>query len=196
MQKNQKTKPKKQKTLVAKNIYIFDDITNDTALDIISGLNSIDFTTENINALKININTNGGSLMDCFAIIDCVEKIKYQYNLFIITEGWGSVVSAGFFLFLLGDERILNKSALIYVHEHITTQPVDVTYSKKVQEDRIEKHLNDMYCDWVGTRLGIQKQKARELLKLDKWLDGETIAEFGITTQETDEQAWNFRLSK
>jgi len=65
------------------------------------------------NPIKLNINTNGGSIYDALALIDVIESCRTP----IFTFGYGQLASAGFPIFLAGKRRFCGKYATFMFHE-------------------------------------------------------------------------------
>jgi len=137
----------------------------------------------NIEKLDIIINSEGGYLQDCFALIDIVEQLKIEHNLSVTTYAVGEASSAGFFLFLLGDKRIAYPNCRMFIHEHITCS-IEQTYAESKKSQIDQKVLYNMYVNYTSDRLGITKTKAKNLLKKNCWLKREEFKKFGIVTDE------------
>lgn len=164
-----------------KQIYLFGEIDGNVSRECIETLLDIDFVKENIKILKLYISSEGGFLFDCFAIIDCVLDLKTKYNLKIETYGLGQISSAGLFLFLLGDTRILYKNCKVYVHEHITTEENGKTYGERLKEDKTqEKDIYEMYFQYSMNQLNLNKQQVKKFLALNKWMTKKEIEKFNI----------------
>lgn len=165
-----------------KNIFIIGEVNENISNEIIQEIINDNWDKEILKTINIYINSPGGFLSDCFAIIDLVMEIKKKYNLEINTFGLGEVTSAGFFLFLLGDNRILYPSCRVYVHSHLTLNSADKTYDERIKADKTEeKEIYDNYISYVSERLEITQTKAKNLLKKNKWLNKKEIKEYNIT---------------
>lgn len=168
-----------------KCITIFGEINYDIAETILNDLIEEEWD-DNQNNLDIYIYSEGGFLSACFAIVDIINMFKIKHNIKITTYGVGEIASAGFFLFLLGDNRILYPSCRVFVHEHITIDAESKTYSEKLKEDRtIEKEIYEMYVAYTMTQLSCTKQKAKKLLAKNKWLNKKEIKQFNILGNES-----------
>lgn len=168
-----------------KALCIFGEISEDTSSTVIPELLETDFEGENIKELHLYICSEGGYLSHCFAIIDFIRVLKRQFNLTIYTYGLGEIASGGFFLFLLGDKRILFPSCRIFVHEHITVDQEPQTYSDRLKADKTtEKELYETYLAYTSEELGISKKKAKTLLAKNKWLNSRDIKTYNILREE------------
>lgn len=150
--------------------------------DIISEVLQTDW--EKIKQVHLYISSEGGYLHDCFSIIDTLEILRACYKFNIVTFGLGEIASAGLFLFMLGDKRILYPSCRVFVHEHITVSS-EQTYSERLRADKGEETLvYNNYVDYTSRKLGLSKTKTKTLLKKNKWLTEKEIKNFNITTEE------------
>lgn len=164
-----------------KVLFVIGEIDEGTSGTIIPELLETDFEKNNIKELHFYICSEGGYLTHCFAIIDLILAIKKQFNLKIVTYGLGEIASGGFFLFLLGDKRILFPTCRVYVHEHITFGDESQTYSERLKADKtIEKELYKIYSNYTATQLGISKVKAKRLLAKKKYLTAKEIKDYSI----------------
>ncbi len=164
-----------------KSIYVFGEISESTSSCIIPDLAETDFKTDKIKQLHIYICSEGGYLSHSFAIIDFITKLKKKYKFTIHTHAMGEIASGAFFLFLLGDKKILYPSCRIYVHEHSTINEEPKTYSIRIKEDKTsEKLLYEMYLKYTSTQLNLSRRKAKLLLKRNAWLSSGDIKRFNI----------------
>lgn len=172
-----------------KNLYVIGSIDESTIQETLKTLleNDPDDDLTGENELTIYINSEGGYLFDCFAFIDLITLFKHQFNYKVNTIGLGEVASAGFFIFLLGDQRILTQNAKIFVHEHIVINETPAPYTEKLKEQHMEKDWNSMYTKYTAERLNIPISKARKLLKSNKWLTQKEVESYGIVTDKLEQ---------
>jgi len=166
-----------------KNIFIIGEVNENTTSEIVRELIDINWDEEEIKELNIYVSSQGGFLSDCFAIMDLVLSLKKEHNLKIKTYGLGEVASAGFFLFLLGDNRVLYPRCRVYVHSHITMGE-EKTYVERIKADKNEeKELYNNYVIYMSEQLGISTTKAKNLLKKNKWLSKKEIRDYNINKE-------------
>lgn len=163
-----------------KVLYIFGEINESISQETTKELIETDWIGEEISELQIYVCSEGGYLRDCFAIIDLVQAIREQFDIKISTYGLGEVASAGFFIFLLGETRVLFPSCRVFVHEHITMGS-EQTYGERIKADKTEeKEVYDKYVKYTSDRLEVTITKAKNLLKKNKWLTDKEIKNYGI----------------
>jgi ATP-dependent protease ClpP protease subunit len=164
----------------AKSIFLIGPVEYNMCKTALEELRDTDWVGEGINTLHITINSEGGILVDCFALIDMIEIYKARYKLHIVTCGTGMIASAGVFLFLLGDTRILTENCRVFVHEHITVDQ-EQTYSERLRSDKTEqKDIYKIYFNYAMKKLGLPKKKVVSFLKKNNWLTKKEIEEFGL----------------
>ncbi len=172
---------KSNKKEYCKNIFLVGEIDDKMVKETLGNLID-DEDINKINTLNIFICSAGGGLLECFAIIDLIEYKQRDINYTINTFGLGDIASGGFFLFLLGDNRILFPRARVYVHEHVVTEDDGQAYTKRQETLQEDETLYRLYSSIVSKRLGISDKKAQTLLKKDKWLTDKEINDYNITT--------------
>lgn len=169
-----------------KQMFIIGEINEERSKDIIKALFETDWKGEGINNLSIYISSEGGFLIDCFAMIDAIQFVRDTFDVNITTFGLGECTSAGFFLFLLGDIRVLFPSCKIYVHEHIATLG-ESSYDDTKREIKDQKMVYDMYVEFCSKRLGVSKTRVKGLLKKNRYLTQKELEKFNIITKIDDE---------
>lgn len=76
----------------------------------------IDAYRDEIDPIEIYINTDGGSVYDCFTLISYLEYLK-DLGYTIVTINIGRAFSAGFLLSIIGNERKSFRYARYMFHE-------------------------------------------------------------------------------
>lgn len=127
--------------------------------------------------LHIKLNSYGGSMWDCFSLMNQIDLLK-EYGVTVIMEAMGYICSAGFMLFLKGDVRVVTSDQVFilyhyplttYLHENIYRVEDDLRMTMKhfeyienliIKETKITKEMLEKYRreDWV-----MDLEEAREL---------------------------------
>lgn len=176
-----------EEPVIIKSVCVFGEIGESTSSTVIPELLETNFIEENIKELHLYICSEGGMLSHCFALIDFIQVLKRQHNLTVYTYGLGEIASGGFFLFLLGDKRVLFPNCRIFVHEHITIDREPQTYSDRLKEDKTtEKELYETYINYTSTQLKVSNKRAKTLLAKNKWLTKRDIKSFNILGEENE----------
>ena len=166
-----------------KQLFIVGEINEDRSREIIKALFETNWEKEEITNIHLYITSEGGYLKDCFAIIDAILFVKEAFNIHVSTFGLGECASAGFFIFLVGDMRVLFPRCNVFVHEHIT-QFSENTYSDSKKEEKDATMLYDMYVKYTCDRLQLSKARVRTLLKKNRYLRFNELESFNIITKE------------
>ena len=145
--------------------------------------NKNDIPIEERQPIKIYIDSNGGSLVDTFTMIDSISMSKTP----VYTICTGSAYSGGFFIFLAGHKRFAYELSSFLFHEGSTGTSGDAGkfrnfadfYKKeldklksivlkytKISDEEYEKHIKD---DWWFTadealKYGICDEISKELI--------------------------------
>jgi ATP-dependent protease ClpP protease subunit len=171
--------------IYSKNLYLIGDIDNIMSEKIITNLLEDD-KINTIKTINLFISSAGGCLHDCMAMMDLIDFQREVAGYKVNTFGLGEVCSGGFFMFLMGDERILFPKCRVFVHEHMIVGDEDEPYSKKIENMHEDRVLNKIYVQFVADKLGISYKSAKTLLKKDKWLSDKEIEQYNIVTGTID----------
>jgi len=166
-----------------KQIYVVGEINDEVSKEVLKALFETKWKKEQITNLSIYIASEGGYLQDCFAIIDAILFVKEAFNISVCTFGLGECASAGFFIFLSGDTRVLFPRCSVFVHEHITMFS-ESTYSETKKEEKDAKVLYDMYVKYTSDRLGMSITRTKNLLKKNRYLTPQELVKYKIVTPE------------
>lgn len=118
--------------------------------------------------LHIKLNSYGGSMWDCFSLMNQLDLLK-EYGITIIMEAMGYICSAGFMLFLKGDVRLVTSEQVYilyhyplvsHLYENVYRVEDDLKMTMKhfeyienliVKETKITKEMLEKYRreDWI-----------------------------------------------
>lgn len=168
----------------AKVFFIVGDVDETMAKEFLKFIFETDWLGEDYKELTIYIASEGGSLPYCFAIIDAINLVRESFNVHVTTFGLGETASAGFFLLISGDTRKLFPNCMVFVHEHLTVGSESSPYSERKRVDRDQDKIYAMYIEYTSKRLGITKEKARHLLKKNRYLKKSELIAYNIITRE------------
>ena len=110
-----------------------------------SGLNQLEHSKEKI---TIRINSPGGSTYDALAIIGRIKKSR----AYIVTEGFGQVMSAATLILVAGRQRKISHYAFFMWHE--ASYYIDGRHSQnKATVVQVEKEER-MWAQWMSEMTG------------------------------------------
>lgn len=165
----------------AKAMFAIGEVNSQMCLDLIKEL--LDTNWIEYSELTLYICSEGGSLPDCFAILDMINFIRETFGIHVTTFGLGEAASAGFFLLCSGDDRAIFPNCQIYVHEHLTIGDGTSSYSERKREDKDQDRLYTMYINYTAERLGISKARVQGLLKKNRYLKPSELISYNIITK-------------
>ena len=131
--------------------------------------------------LTLYINSIGGDLYSAFALIDIMKASKLK----IKTIGIGSIMSAGFLIFISGakGQRYIAKNTGIMCHQMSTgydDKYHDVKAQMKENENCVDRMI-DILREGTGKSVAMIKNKL--LPPSDVWMTAEELIEFGAADQ-------------
>jgi len=130
--------------------------------------------------IDLIINCYGGDVYDCLALYDLLRSLDY---LTVRTKVMGKCMSAGFYIFLAGDERTCGKNATFMQHSlsggvegKLFEMKVDTTEAQRIQDSFfaiLSENSNKSKAWWK-----------RQIKYEDKYFNKAQALELGIVTHE------------
>lgn len=166
------------------DIYFYTDVTKKSVYQLVKKL---DFLGREYSSIQLNyrlkdfkpevilhINSNGGSLLDCFAALDKIRNSPYIIHS--IVEG--SAASAATLMSVVAQKRSISKYSHMLIHQ------LSSGMWGKFEELKDEMHncniLMDAIYDIYGKYTKIPKNVLKDLLKKDIYLDAKTCLKYGL----------------
>jgi len=138
------------------------------AIQTISFINEIDNGKEEVEPIKLIINSLGGNILDGFALIGVIENSFVP----VYTYGYGSIMSMALPILVAGDKRFGHPLATFMYHECLDSVPYD---KMSIIKENIEEtdRLMDMYDDYLTSRTTLtQKQLNKVKNRKTDWYFG------------------------
>jgi ATP-dependent protease ClpP protease subunit len=138
------------------------------AIQTISFINEIDNGKEEVEPIKLIINSLGGNILDGFALIGVIENSFVP----VYTYGYGSIMSMALPILVAGDKRFGHPLATFMYHECLDSVPYD---KMSIIKENIEEtdRLMDMYDEYLTSRTSLtQKQLNKVKNKKTDWYFG------------------------
>jgi len=141
------------------------------------------FSAGDLESIKIIINSPGGDVVEMMGMMMHIEDLKAN-GVHVTTEVTGRALSAGAFLWLLGDERIVNKGSKLMFHK-----PAYVNAYGAV--DCSTLHESACWALELDTKWGydllrsIASEKVTDYLYNDKnvYINGQGAFDLGLATE-------------
>lgn len=180
-------------SILGNHIYFYTKITKRTALDLIKSITDI---ANNIMTIKIHngnnnlyedddynntydpiylhINSGGGCLFSCMAIVDTIKNCKVP----VYTIGEGQIASASSILLLAGKKRFMTENSFILIHELRTY--VSGTFSNLEDDYENSKLLMKKMIKYYKKRSLIPEKVLQTLLKKDIYIEAKKSKKYGF----------------
>jgi len=138
------------------------------AIQTISFINEIDSGKDEVEPIKLIINSLGGNILDGFALIGVIENSFVP----VYTYGYGSIMSMALPILVAGGKRFGHPLATFMYHECLDSVPYD---KMSIIKENIEEtdRLMDMYDEYLISRTSLtQKQLNKVKNKKTDWYFG------------------------
>ena len=176
------------------DLYIYGDITSQpyfegeiSASTIIEELNNIDS-----DELNVYISSYGGECKEGLAIYSALKRHKAK----VTTYCDGFACSIASVIFMAGDERIMDKSSLLMIHNAWSSMQGNAEELRKQADtlDIITQSSINAYME----HLNISKKELKKLLDEETWLDCYKSLEMGFATKivESKPHSYSYQSAK
>jgi len=128
--------------------------------------------------ININFTSPGGTVSDCFTILDAVQRFKDETGKKVSFVGSGDICSAGVFIFASGDDRFCYKNTTFLYHE------VGHWYNGKLSEifnnAKRLKDLQDKMDKYLIKRTKFTQEDLTEMSKIDYFFNANKAKKMGL----------------
>ena len=177
--------PNKSMRIVALNAY--EDVGHFFLADIDSKGISEFFAYMNRHGIKkavIELHSPGGSLFDAQRIVNIIREWQSDGGT-VETRLYGIAFSAGFYIFVSGDHRLVSADSDLMWHELLSFEGFGfkvTTPSDSEQSAKILRHLQDVRNNYLVTRGKLTKAEldAKISRRQEWWMTGKDAVEFGF----------------
>jgi len=136
-------------------------------------IKNIPDTTKNIN---VHINSYGGEVAEGLAIYNSLKN--HQANVTTIVDGFAC--SAASIIFMAGDDRIMNKSSLLMIHNALMMTGGNSDQLRKDADDL--DIMNDQIVKAYLGKVNIIEDDVRKLMNDESWIAPENAVKWGFAT--------------
>lgn len=165
-------------------LYIFGDITSwpwlegdVSAISIVKELQSLE-----ADAINVHINSYGGEVAEGLAIYNTLKNSEMK----VTTICDGFACSAASVIFMAGEERVINESSLLMIHNAWTYAKGNAEELRKQAED-LEKITQASVNAYVN-RAKISEEEIKKLMDEETWITAEEAVEYGLATRTEKEE--------
>ena len=156
---------------------------NLTAVSLFAGLLSGGKKTESLldynngydpDVIHLHINSPGGSLLDCFDLIDRIAECKVPVYSYV----GGMAASAGSLLAVVCDKRFISKNSYILIHQLSSSNRGNFRELSDDQENNVlfMEHIKKIYHKHTN----LKGNKLDKLLGRDLFLNAKTCLKYGL----------------
>lgn len=146
----------------------------------ISFINEIEEGKEEVEPIKLIINSVGGSMYDGFALIGAIETSYVP----IYTYGYGSIMSMALPILVAGDKRFGHSLATFMYHECLDSMPYDqITVLKENLEET--DRLMAMYDEYITSNTTLTQKQLNKVKnkKIDWHFGSEEALSYNIINE-------------
>lgn len=131
---------------------------------------------ENIETIKVYINSYGGEVAEGLAIYNELKRHKAK----VITYCDGFAASIASVIFMAGDERVMSNASLLFIHNAWSYCSGNSNELKKAADDleKITQASVNAYLESVS----ISEEELKELMDAESWLSPSECLEMGFCT--------------
>lgn len=169
------------------DIYIYGDITSWEWFD--SDVSSYTLSKEleglDVDVINVYINSYGGEVAEGLAIYNALRRHKSKIKTY--TDGFACSIAS--VIFMAGDERIMNNSSLIMIH-NAWTYTAGNANDLRAEADALEK-ITQASINAYMEHVNISEDELKDLLDKDTWLLPNEALEMGFATSVVADNATN-----
>ena len=144
-----------------------------------------------VKQINVRINSYGGEVAEGLAIYNALRNHKAK----VITICDGFACSIASVIFMAGDERIMNDSSLLMIHNAWTLAEGNADQLRK-QADDLEK-INEASFKAYLSKVSITEEELKALMDNETWISPEDAVEYGFATDvkrdDSDKPSQNAR---
>jgi ATP-dependent Clp endopeptidase proteolytic subunit ClpP len=124
--------------------------------------------------IKLHINSDGGSLLDCFSTVDAIRNSKAPVHTIIE----GSAASAATLISVVGQRRSINKNSFMLIHQ------LSGGMWGKFEDMKDDMQNCNVFMERIyeiyGQYAKIPKNTLKDILKRDIYFDAKTCLKYGL----------------
>lgn len=131
---------------------------------------------KDIEILNVYINSYGGEVSEGLAIYNALKRFKGK----VITYADGFVCSIASVIFMAGEERIMNQSSALLIHNAWTYESGDAKSLRKAADDL--DVINELSVKAYLEKISLKENELREYMDKETWINAEDAVSLGFAT--------------
>ena len=160
--------------LKARKLFLFDDIENDTVIDIIKAIHMLDARKKA--QIYLYINSYGGEASAAISLIDAMKKAKSD----IVTIITGEADSAAGLISICGDKRWITKYSTWMWHDMSGGYNEEEYHEKMKWRMKFLNEINSVYHDIIKEHTKLSNKEIDLAVRGELWINAEKAKELGI----------------
>lgn len=163
----------------SRKIYLFGDIETNNILHVIYQIHNLE--SKSNEDIEIIINSYGGYVVDCFALIDVMDASKCDFRVVVL----GMAASAACLIASNGTpgKRYAGKNSEFMFHEVMSSMPMETRQSDMPMLLKDTKRVQDRFTKIFSKNTGRSKEEIKDKfygLTQDVYMTANQSKEFGI----------------
>lgn len=131
---------------------------------------------ENVETIDVFINSYGGEVSEGIAIYNALKR----HNAKIVTHCDGFACSIASVIFAAGDERLMNESSILMIHNPYTCVSGDAEEFRK-QAEALDK-LTSLSVQVYKRISSLSEDEIKEMMNKETWILPEEALSYGFAT--------------
>lgn len=162
--------------------YPFED-TAPTAKSLTAMLDSL----EDVSRINVYINSYGGEVAEGLAIYNALNRHKSKAKIVTYCDGFAASIAS--VIFMAGDERIMNESSLLMIHNAWSVGDGNAEQLRKLADD-LEKITQASVIAYKAHST-LSEEEIKALMDKETWILPEEALEYGFATniEKTEKKA-------
>ena len=170
---------------VGSRIFFYSDVSKESILNLNKQIRSLSTKLLDVGQqyeiptppIRLHINSPGGSLLDCFAAVDCIKTSKVP--VYSIIEG--SAASAATIISVVSKKRMMYKNSYMLIHQ--LSGGMWGKYEELVDDFKNATVLMERINEIYKKHTKIPQKTLKEILKRDLWFDSATCLKYGLVDE-------------
>lgn len=157
-----------------------DETTVKDTIQTISFINELDNGKEEVEPIKLIINSIGGTMYDGFALIGTIETSTTP----VYTYGFGTVMSMALPILVAGDKRFGHRLASFMYHECLDSMSYDKMSILKENLDETDR-LMSMYDEYIVSKTTLTQKQLNKIKskKIDWYFGSDEALSYNIINE-------------
>jgi len=168
------------------NIFFYGPITDQTCRELNDILITLDNNSKTFSTnfaispppINLHIQSEGGSLMNSFYIMDLIKNMETPVNTFVD----GYVASAGSLLSVMGKKRYMTKNSFIMIHQLSSSLGEGKFNDLDDNMDNLNKFMDTIRNIYLS-QTKIPENKLNTILEHDLWMNSQECLEYGLVDE-------------